>query len=478
MPELLSVSRAARLVGVSRGVIQQRIKDGELPTFEGMVSAEDLLRVFPDVSLEHDAVFERVTRIKDAAYGRRIRERVLPDAEVLAARLAELGRHYAQARAQAELYKDLLRGLDGRLARLARDPGPAGREAATLREWLDRTLAQQAAGADLPPALLAQDSLLRLMSAQVKFLPSGHEFFVEGSDTLLDAALRAGWLPAYGCSDGSCGRCRAQVMAGQYKWLGPNHLPDGEILLCQTTAVTDLVVEAGELAGPADLTPRRVAGQVKRLAPLGTGVWLLHLRTPPDQRLQFISGQRVRLRAGGLESDLLPVASCPCDAHQLQFHLADTDPSPFVQSLSGMPAGTPVEIEGPYGEFVLDLNSTRPLLFLAGELGFAPIKSLIEHALALEGAPILALYWYSDRPGGQYLDNLCRSWADALEYFHYLAVERLAPGADVAARVAADHADLPEWDVYLAGPPAWIEDVGLELRARGVPRARIRAEGC
>ncbi len=479
MPELLPLSRAARLVGVTRGVIQQKIKAGELPTFEGMVAAEDLLRVFPDVSLEDNTVLERITRIKETAFARRVRERVLPDAEVLAARLAELSRRYAQARAQVGLYKQLVRDLDRRLGELARAGGGAGRQAAMLRAWLGRALAEQAGRADLPPSLLAHDSLLRLMSAQVKCLPSGHEFFVEGRDTLLDAALRAGLLPAYGCSDGSCGRCRARVTRGRFKWLGPTPPPaDGEILLCQATAVTDLVVEARELAGPRDLEVRRVAAAVKGLAPLGGGVWLLHLRTPPDQRLQFISGQRVRLRCGGIESGLLPVASCPCDAHQLQFHIDGQAEEVFARALGAMPPGTAMEVEGPYGEFVLDTASPRPLLFLAGELGFAPVKSLIEHALALEAAPALAVYWYSGRPGGHYLDNLCRSWADALEHFRYVPVDRLAPAAEVAARLAADHPDLPDWDIYAAGPAEWIEGLPIELRARGVPRHRIRGDGC
>ena len=43
-----------------------------------------------------------------------------------------------------------------------------------------------------------------------------------------------------------------------------------------------------------------------------------------------------------------------------------------------------VRVEGPRGEFVLDEASTRPLVFVAFDTGFAPIKSLIEHAMALD----------------------------------------------------------------------------------------------
>ncbi|MCK7580126.1 MAG: 2Fe-2S iron-sulfur cluster-binding protein [Chromatiales bacterium] len=46
---------------------------------------------------------------------------------------------------------------------------------------------------------------MRVMVAHVHLLPSRHEFFVEGSDTLLEAALRAGLALNYGCSNGNCG---------------------------------------------------------------------------------------------------------------------------------------------------------------------------------------------------------------------------------------------------------------------------------
>ena len=64
---LLTLNRAARLVGVSRGALQKRIKDGELPTFEGMVKPEDLLRAYPDTQLEDASVLERLVEQNDGS---------------------------------------------------------------------------------------------------------------------------------------------------------------------------------------------------------------------------------------------------------------------------------------------------------------------------------------------------------------------------------------------------------------------------
>ena len=103
MPQLLTLSRAARLVGITRGALQSKIKAGELATFEGMVSAEDLLRAYPEARLEDNTAFERFAQIKDSAFSRRVREHVLPNPEVLVARLAETSRQLAQSRREIEM---------------------------------------------------------------------------------------------------------------------------------------------------------------------------------------------------------------------------------------------------------------------------------------------------------------------------------------------------------------------------------------
>ena len=204
MARFLTLSRAARLVGVRRGALQARIRSGELATFEGQVSLDDLQRLYPQAGLEDNAGLERYEAIKDAAFARRLRERLLPEPEILMARLAELSRERAEAQAELERYRTLVGELRERLA--AATGGAEG------LAWLQQRLAP--AARDATP-LLAQESFLRIMTAHVQVRPSGHEFFVEGNDSLLEAALRAGLALDYGCSAGSCGKCRAKVVSGQ-----------------------------------------------------------------------------------------------------------------------------------------------------------------------------------------------------------------------------------------------------------------------
>ncbi len=450
MPRLLTLSRAARLVGVRRGALQARIKNGELATFEGMVSVEDLLRAYPQARLEDNSVLERLEGIKEAAFARRLRERVLPSPEVLLARLAEMSRELAQTRARLDYYRRIAERLQPKLA----EPG--------------------AEGAELLP-LLAQDSFLRVMTAHVRIEPSGHEFFVEGSDSLLEAALRAGLSLDYGCSIGSCGRCKARVLSGEV--LRTRHsdyaLTEAEkragvVLMCCHTAVGDLTIEAREAHGAADLPLQRIEARVKSVSALGEDMRLLHLQTPRTQRLRFLAGQSVRLALPGGSAASCPVASCPCDDRNLHFHVRRRAGDAFAERVFGALKGADaVIVEGPRGDFVLDEESHRPLVFIAYETGFAPIKSLIEHAMALDVAETLHLIWVASGAPGHYLDNLCRAWSDALDNFRYTPVDELAPALQGEPR-------LPDCDVYLAGPAPWASAAERLLLEQGLPRAQLR----
>ncbi|TEU20141.1 MAG: hypothetical protein E3I13_03850 [Gammaproteobacteria bacterium] len=67
----LSVSKAARMLGISRFDIQAQINSGKLQTHEGYVTTDSLRLAYPNISLhsEQDKRLEKMQQIKnDAVY--------------------------------------------------------------------------------------------------------------------------------------------------------------------------------------------------------------------------------------------------------------------------------------------------------------------------------------------------------------------------------------------------------------------------
>lgn len=478
----LTLARAAQLVGVHRSALQRLVREGSLACDEGMVATDELLRVFPDVEVVTGGDLDRVTRIQEESFGRRVRERILPSQEVLAQRLFAQAQELADARRHLQRYHALLEAVRARLEPLAAGHAPAAELLAWATEELSRVLAIESA--DRVEVL---DAMLGIMSPHVTVRPSGREFFAQGQDTLLAAGLKAGLALAYGCGNGTCGLCKARVLDGEVRQVRHHDYPlslaeraQGHVLMCCCAPVTDVRIETLEATGPVDIPTQEIVATVRAVTALAPDTRLLHLQTPRTTRLRFLAGQRARLGATGTHGDAsatYPIASCPCDDRNIQFHVGRDDSSAFAARLFAgeLRAGDAVTITGPEGHFILDGADARPLVFAACDLGFAPVKSLVEHALALEAATSCTVLWLATRPDGHYLANQCRAWADSLDdfVFHALADADAATGAErLVDAWAVDDAS----EVFIAGPAAFVETAVDAFRLAGIPPARLHGE--
>ena len=189
MPRLITLSRAARLVGVKRGTLQEKIQQGELRTFEGELLLADLLHAYPQTQVEDTTMLERVGHIMEQAVNKIVRpDEDMPDYNTLAARILSLGRELAQAQA-------------GRppLPRTGRRPAAeAGRTWSAAptnrrpRHWAScRTGCNRHSRPPRRTRTTRRTSQRRHCCASSQprsaFCPSGHEFFIEGSDSILEA---------------------------------------------------------------------------------------------------------------------------------------------------------------------------------------------------------------------------------------------------------------------------------------------------
>jgi len=481
MSHFLPLSRVTRLVGISRHALQEMIRGGDLDTFDGMVELNELLRAFPGAKWDDDAEFRRITEITEKAFGKRVFERALPDKEVLAARLFELGNEYASTKALLMHYSQVLSWLDEKIDEIEEDQSAETRHALhTLRAFIVRHLAEIPPDAAKVQAVIAQERILKIMSAHVTIQPSGHEFFVESNDTLLEAALRAGVSLNYGCSNGNCGECRARLISGEVKKvhahdyvLSQAEKDAGVILMCSCAAVNDVVIEAG-VAGAQDIRVQHLAAKVKSVEEINPQIAALHLLAPRSQRLRFLAGQSIRLSVQGVNG-LYAIASCPCEERHIELQILRKPDDLFSELLfNGLKAHESIEVEGPFGDFVLEDASPRPIIFVAFGVGFAPVKSLIQHAMSLDLAESIDLHWLADE-AGHYQNNLCRAWADALDNFTYVPHAQTSDVETKLSNIVADYPDLHRFDVYAAGTTEQLQMARRLFLKHGLPEQCWRA---
>ena len=474
MPQLLPLSRAARLAGVSRGELQKRLRDEGIETFEGKITVSRLLALYPDADLESDPVFERIQQIKaDARPKRDYTDGLLPEPEVLMTRLKEINSVLTRTKSSLNYAEQLLKETLQRLAHVRSLAGDVRLRAVDeLRDWLELKVSTEMPHHDARAALFARDAFLKVLAPSVRVLSTGHEFFVEGRDSLLEAGLKAGLHLQYGCSSGNCGACKARLISGKATQvrahdyvLSAREREAGYILACSWTAVTDLVIEAIEARTPAELPIQEIRAGVDRIERLADDVAILRLVTPRTNTLRFMAGQWVTLTDEDDNSSAYPLASCPCDGRHLHFLVRRREGNRFAAALfDGTLATQVVHVQGPYGDFVLREDTNAPVVFVAMGDGIAPVKSLIEHAISIDNADWMHLYLVDDGGWSGFVRNLCRAWQDALDHFRFTLLPAGTPVPEIVDAIGADHADLAGSLVYVAGPAARIRDLAADVR--------------
>lgn len=319
---------------------------------------------------------------------------------------------------------------------------------------------------------------------KIRLLPSQREFEQAPHQSLLEAALRASVPLNYGCHTGNCKKCLARVVAGEVvkvshsdAVLSESERAQGDVLLCCYAAVTDAVLEVREAADTTEIPVQHMDLRLRKFEVLTPDIALLHLRTPRSNTLRFLAGQRARLGFNANLARELSIASCPCDGLNLQFHISAADTAVWTHLRQLTPNST-VALEGPYGRFVFDQHSTRAPVFIACGIGFAPIKSLLEHALSLELSQPVYLYRLTpqDPP---YQHNYGRALMDALDNMHYTTLLSSEDSAEVLRCVEVivnELRDPDRFDFYLAGPTTTTTTIQTALREFAVPATQLHSD--
>ncbi|HEV7763730.1 MAG TPA: FAD-dependent oxidoreductase [Thermoanaerobaculia bacterium] len=129
---------------------------------------------------------------------------------------------------------------------------------------------------------------------------------------------------------------------------------------------------------------------VTEIEPLAPSVIQITVSFSVD--FQFKPGQWVNFRFPEGVSRAYTIASAPERPQAVQLCVR-VGAGPGGEALRKLEAGAQVQVDGPYGDFVLPEDDSRGVVFLAGDVGIAPVRSIVLHLLAVgDRRRIVVLY--------------------------------------------------------------------------------------
>lgn len=321
----------------------------------------------------------------------------------------------------------------------------------------------------------------------VELAPNGGQFSCAPGQTILDAAMAAGyWLP-HSCRAGSCNSCHLPLAAGQVRHAEPpadgTPVPDGECRTCQAYALCNLTLDAPSVPKEPGQRVVTTGAKVVEVERPSHDVVTLRLQVPASAGFSFKAGQyaSVIMKDGARRS--YSMANAPNAEGVIEWHIRRMEGGRFsTHAYDKLKAGAMLRIEGPFGTFLLQPGDA-PVVLLASGTGYAPIAALLKtHGaeLARRGA---VLYW-----GG-------RVWADLYGVSSVEAWEAEYPGIRIVpvlseagpdwqgrtgfvhAAVLADLPDLSGHEVYACGNPLMIDAARSSFTAQaGLPADKFFAD--
>lgn len=331
------------------------------------------------------------------------------------------------------------------------------------------------------------------MPYQVTLQPSGHQFSVGDDETVLEAALREGFALPYGCRNGACGACKGTVLSGELDYgqhsstaLKDEEKSQGRALFCRAKPLSDLVIEAREIGAAKDIVVKTLPCRIEKLEKRADDVMLVKIKLPASERLQFLAGQYIDFQLKGGRSRSYSLANPPHDDALLELHIRHVAGGLFTDALfSTMKERDILRLKGPLGSFFIREESDKPMIFIAGGTGFAPIKAMLEHLFAEHTDRELILYWGVRSKKDLYMAELPQQWLAERPNFSFIPVLSEPAPEDawqgrtgyVHDAVLADFADLSGYQVYACGAPVMVDSArDAFVRTRNLPEDEFFAD--
>lgn len=311
--------------------------------------------------------------------------------------------------------------------------------------------------------------------------PGASHVSAQAGETILEAGLRAELALKYDCRNGGCGLCVCTVLNGRFDQ-GPYQAAAlteamrarGQALMCCAVPLEDLEIEVESLQVSGAV--QAYEGTIALMERLAKDVIKLMVDLPAGQSITFAAGQYINIVLDDGQRRAFSFASAPQVSEQIELHVRLVPGGRFTTHVfEQMKVGDSLRFEGPLGDFTLR-ESSRPILFVAGATGFAPIKSIVEDAFRRGVQRSMQLYWGVREAGDLYMLELAESWQR--EHSNFEVIPVVSDGADgdgwtgrrglVHEAMLADHPDLNGYEVYACGSVKMVEHAIPAFLAQGL----------
>ena len=307
---------------------------------------------------------------------------------------------------------------------------------------------------------------------------------VRAGETLLDAGLREGLPMPFECRNGGCGVCKCTLVHGEVRLqahqvfaLSQAERAAGKILLCCAEPLSEVELTYVPLPGARAQPVKQYVAQVTRLELLTSDVMQLDLKIDGGASLAFHSGQYINVLLDGDERRSFSFASAPHTATAIELQVRRIEGGRFTPTVfDTLRVGDSLRIEGPLGAFTLREDSHKPIIVVAGSTGFAPVKSMLEHAFHTGLQRQMILYWGVRSRSDLYLGTLAEKWAQDHPNFRFVPVLSMPSPDDgwsgrtglVHEAILTDFPDLSAHQVYACGSVHMVQAAQPAFAQRGL----------
>jgi NAD(P)H-flavin reductase/ferredoxin len=328
----------------------------------------------------------------------------------------------------------------------------------------------------------------------------GAELDAPRDSTILEFALSKGVAFPHSCRVGTCGTCKCKLVSGKVYELSDkaytlsgDELAQGYILACQSLPRSDMVLELPHVPEEVARIPVvQRAGTITRLEKLTHDI--VELEVTIDEPVTYRAGQYCEIYVPGVvvdqgrETRSYSFASAPGKepVSVVRFHIRLVPGGTFTTWVhTQAQVGQRLEGHGPYGDFWLR-PAKAPILAIAGGSGMAPLRALLDQALA-DGVEREAIYFFGARRREdlyclEEMERLKKSWRGKFEFVPVLSGEPedsdwTGPRGFVSEHMKHVLGDrIRDYHVYMCGPPPMLDAAEKIVRQAGVDPAHIHAD--